>query len=138
MFSSLYQCQGSHIIHKNIRGNGTSTTGHTNKNRKLNLRWHNEIENTKNPKAIDMRFYWVRDRVKKHFRVIWKSGVSNLGNYFTKHLLQENNKVMIPYLSTDQTSDRILKGCVNLSKPPREHKVNLYPQDAILIQKPNP
>jgi hypothetical protein len=37
-------------------------------------------------KAIDMRFYWVRDRVKHgHFLVYWRPGTENLADYFTKH-----------------------------------------------------
>jgi hypothetical protein len=37
-------------------------------------------------KAIDMRFYWVRDRVRQgQFRIHWKSGKENLADYFTKH-----------------------------------------------------
>ncbi len=37
-------------------------------------------------KAIDMRFYWVRDRVRQgQFRIHWLSGQENLADYFTKH-----------------------------------------------------
>jgi hypothetical protein len=37
-------------------------------------------------KAMDMRFYWLRDRVRQHqFYVHWKPGQSNLGDYPTKH-----------------------------------------------------
>jgi hypothetical protein len=37
-------------------------------------------------KAIDMRFYWVRDRVRQgQFRIHWRSGQENLADYFTKH-----------------------------------------------------
>ena len=37
-------------------------------------------------KAIDMRFYWVQDRVnQKQFHVYWKPGKSNLADYVTKH-----------------------------------------------------
>jgi hypothetical protein len=37
-------------------------------------------------KAIDMRFYWVRDRVRQgQFRIHWKKGSDNLADYFTKH-----------------------------------------------------
>jgi len=36
----------------------------------------------KRTEAIDMRFYWVRDRVdQKHFM---QPGVTNLADYFTK------------------------------------------------------
>jgi hypothetical protein len=37
-------------------------------------------------KAIDMRFYWVRDRVRQgQFRIHWRPGAENLADYFTKH-----------------------------------------------------
>ena len=37
-------------------------------------------------KAIDMRFYWVRDRIKQgHFIVYWAPGATNKADYFTKH-----------------------------------------------------
>jgi hypothetical protein len=37
-------------------------------------------------KAIDMRFYWTRDRVRQgQFHVIWQKGKLNKADYFTKH-----------------------------------------------------
>jgi hypothetical protein len=37
-------------------------------------------------KAIDMRYYWIRDQVKQgQFNVHWRKGTDNLANYFTKH-----------------------------------------------------
>jgi hypothetical protein len=37
-------------------------------------------------KAMDMRFYWLRDRVRQQqFHVHWKPGQSNLADYPTKH-----------------------------------------------------
>jgi hypothetical protein len=35
---------------------------------------------------MDMRFYWLRDRVsQQQFRVCWKKGALILADYFTKH-----------------------------------------------------
>jgi hypothetical protein len=46
----------------------------------------NETVKQKRSKAIDMRFYWVRDRVcQKQFDVYWSKGSLNRGDYFTKH-----------------------------------------------------
>ncbi len=40
----------------------------------------------KRSKAIKMRFYWVRDRVKQGQLVIYcRKGVENDADYFTKH-----------------------------------------------------
>jgi hypothetical protein len=37
-------------------------------------------------KAVDMGFYWIRDRVhQKQFTVKWKRGLDNHADYFTKH-----------------------------------------------------
>jgi hypothetical protein len=42
---------------------------------------------TKRLKAIDMRFHWVRDRVRMgHFVVAWRPGNDNLADFFTKPL----------------------------------------------------
>jgi hypothetical protein len=40
----------------------------------------------KRSKAMDMRFYWIQDRVKNgEFQVHWLKGELNLADYFTKH-----------------------------------------------------
>ena len=80
-------------------------------------------------KAMDMRFYWLRDRVRQHqFHVHWKPGQSNLGDYPTKHhstkhhiairptyvmhnLLQTPTRQLSPNLAT------ILQGCVKTHSP---------------------
>jgi hypothetical protein len=37
-------------------------------------------------KAVDMRFYWIRDRVRQgQFLIHWKPGTDNYADYFTKH-----------------------------------------------------
>jgi hypothetical protein len=37
-------------------------------------------------KAMQMRFYWIQDRVQqKQFNVYWRPGLTNLADYFTKH-----------------------------------------------------
>ena len=37
-------------------------------------------------KAIDMRFYWLKDRVTQQmFKVYWAPGKVNLANYYLKH-----------------------------------------------------
>jgi hypothetical protein len=46
----------------------------------------NDSVKQKRSKAMDMRFYWLRDRVsQQQFRVCWKKGALNLADYFTKH-----------------------------------------------------
>lgn len=47
----------------------------------------NDACKLKRLKAIDMRFHWIRDRVRSnHFIVTWKPGQANLADVFTKPL----------------------------------------------------
>ncbi len=37
-------------------------------------------------RAMDMRFYWIRDRVhQKHFHILWSPAHNNEADYYTKH-----------------------------------------------------
>ena len=56
----------------------------------------------KRSKAMDMRYYWVQDRVTmKDLAVCWSSGKNNLGDYFTKHHPPSHHiKVRPTYLYT--------------------------------------
>ena len=46
----------------------------------------NKTVKQRRSKAVDMRFYWVQDRVKQQqFLVYWRKGEENLADYFTKH-----------------------------------------------------
>ena len=48
-------------------------------------------------KAIDMRFYWVRDRVdQQQFTVFWKPGKTNLADYVTEHHTGKHYQLMGP------------------------------------------
>jgi hypothetical protein len=47
----------------------------------------------KRTQAMDMRFYWIKDRVKQgQFNVYWGRGYENLADYFTKHHSPEHHK----------------------------------------------
>jgi hypothetical protein len=49
--------------------------------------------NQKSSKAMDMRFYWVRDRIaQQQYRVYWEPGGENLADYFTKHQSPTHHK----------------------------------------------
>jgi hypothetical protein len=87
------------------------------------------INNTvqqKRSKAMDMRFYWVKDRVEqKQFNVGWAPGDTNLGDYFTKNNCPAHHKRMRPYylhakhspMIRHDTRLAILRGCVDI--PPQ-------------------
>ena len=46
----------------------------------------NDTVKQRRSKAVDMRFYWIRDRVRQgEFLVFWRRGSDNDADYFTKH-----------------------------------------------------
>ena len=46
----------------------------------------------KRSKAIDMRLYWVRDRVNQNqFMIYWRPGANNVGDYVSKHTTMRPN-----------------------------------------------
>ena len=59
----------------------------------------NDTVKAKRTKAMDMRFYWIRDRVRQgQYRVHWKLGKSNLGDYFTKRHPPRITKRCAPHI----------------------------------------
>jgi hypothetical protein len=78
----------------------------------------------KRTKAMDMRFYWIKDRVKQgQFNVYWGRGYQNLADYFTKHhSLAHHKRMREIYIHADEhpinrkgIRDSALRGCVNTS-----------------------
>ena len=46
-------------------------------------------------KAIDMRFYWIKDRASNgEFLIHWRRGSDNLADYFTKHHSPAHHRLM--------------------------------------------
>ena len=57
----------------------------------------NGTEKQKIYSEIDMRFYWVRDRIRQnHFPVFWEEGKKNLADYVTKHHLIWHHRAIRP------------------------------------------
>jgi hypothetical protein len=55
----------------------------------------NDSVKQKRSKAMDMRFYWIRDRVRQgQFLVYWRKGSSNRADYFTKHHPASHHKAI--------------------------------------------
>jgi hypothetical protein len=53
----------------------------------------------KRTKSIDMRFHWIRDRIRQgHFRVSWRKGENNLADFFTKALPVHTHKSLMPLI----------------------------------------
>jgi hypothetical protein len=78
----------------------------------------------KSTKSMDMRFYWVNDRVKQvQFKIYWGPGFQNLADYFTKHHLPAHHKrIRDVYIHANERPinrkgirDSALRGCVSTS-----------------------
>ena len=59
----------------------------------------NDTINTKRSKSIDMRFYWLRDRVRQgQFKVTHIAGQWNIADHFTKQLPRAKLEQFLNYL----------------------------------------
>jgi hypothetical protein len=57
----------------------------------------NDTIKQKRSKAMDMRFYWIKDRVcQGQYLVYWRPGSENLGDYHTKHHSPSHHRLMRP------------------------------------------
>ena len=51
----------------------------------------------KREKDIDMRFHWVKDRIKqKQFLIYWRPGENNMGDYVSKYHSATHHKLWRP------------------------------------------
>ena len=69
-------------------------------------------------KAMDMRFYWIRNRKNlDQFNIYWKPGSTNRGGYFTKHFPPAyHSTVRRSYFHVaNYGKSSTLQGCVNLT-----------------------
>jgi hypothetical protein len=82
----------------------------------------NDTIQQRRSKAMDMRFYWVRDRVaQKHFIIQWAPGSTNLGDYHTKNFAGKHHQLVRSIYLHEPTSRRNipqsaivgLRGCVD-------------------------
>jgi hypothetical protein len=61
---------------------------------------NNEIQ-PKATKAMDMRFYWLKDReAQKQFKIFWRQGKLNRGDYVTKHHPAIHHQAIRPTILT--------------------------------------
>ena len=53
----------------------------------------------KRSKSIDMRFHWLRDRIRQgQFEYQWRKGANNLADFFTKALPVHKHLELMPFL----------------------------------------
>ena len=78
----------------------------------------NDTVKQRRSKAIDMRYYWIRDRAKQgQFLIYWAPGIGNLADYFSKsnHPPSHHRAVRYDYLHPH--ANLVMRGCVDLSVP---------------------
>jgi hypothetical protein len=64
----------------------------------------NDSIKQKRSKAVDMRFHWVRDRIRqKQFCVIYVPTADNIADYFTKNLPQAIHDKFLFFIVCDTT-----------------------------------
>ena len=63
----------------------------------------NESIKQRRSRAIDMRFYWVQDRVNQgQYHIYWAPANLNLADYFTKHHTAQHHRNMCKhYVNTE-------------------------------------
>jgi hypothetical protein len=62
---------------------------------------------------MDMRFYWIKDRVAQDQYVVhWRKGSDNLADYFTKHHSLSHHRLMRLRYLADLHQPASLQGCV--------------------------
>jgi hypothetical protein len=66
-------------------------------------------------KSMDMRFYWVQDRVEQQqCHIYWRPGRTNLADYFTKHHSPvHHRRERAAYLYCPEILALALRGCVH-------------------------
>lgn len=59
----------------------------------------NDTVKEKRSKSIDMRWHWIRDRIRQlQFNVVWRCGANNLADFFTKALAVKDHQAIQPLL----------------------------------------
>ena len=93
---------------------------------------NNQIKQQKS-KAMQMRFYWIQDRVKqKQFKVYWRPGSTNLADYFTKHHSPAyHQQIRSTYVHTLNLLSQNLRGCVDPRLGLTQSRLSPYPQSGL-------
>jgi hypothetical protein len=74
----------------------------------------NDTVNQKRSRATDMRFYWVRDRVRQdHFHIFWAPGTSNRADYYTKHFAPSHHRLVRSDVFHLPSASSVLQGFVD-------------------------
>jgi hypothetical protein len=98
----------------------------------------NDTVKQRRSKAMDMRFYWVKDRVSQgHYHVHWRKGADNLADYFTKHHSPSHHRLMRSRYLIDLHRQVSLQGCVDPQcGPPSGLPQGYVPQTDVSSHRP--
>jgi hypothetical protein len=78
----------------------------------------NETNKQKRSKSMDMKYYWLQDRVRqKQFDVYWLPVKDNLADYHTKHHPAQHHRDMRHILIHQANILNVLRGRAKLSQP---------------------
>ena len=70
----------------------------------------NDTVKQRRSKAMDMRYYWIRDRViQNQFHIYWSKGSDNLADYFTKHHPASHHRALRPFYL--HTANALFSSC---------------------------
>jgi hypothetical protein len=81
----------------------------------------------KRSKAMDMQFYWIRDRVRQgQYLVYWRKGSTNRADYFTSkhHPALHHQAIRSSYLHMPKASNKNYFECLQEKDTTDEKKSN--------------
>ena len=83
-------------------------------------------------KALDMRFHWIRDRVRQgQFLIYWGPGDENYADYVSKHHSPGHHTTMRPkffvnrVMCTNNVISCLLRGCDNSDNSRQNHSAQI-------------
>jgi len=92
----------------------------------------------KQSKAMDMRFYWIRDRVRQgQFHVYWNPGKRNKADYFTKHHPAKHHQAIRSAYLHDPTATTNYFECLQCIDDDDDDDDDTS-GEGVLIPQPNP
>ena len=96
----------------------------------------------KRSKAVDMRFYWIRDRVRQgQFQVYWSKGQTNRADYFSKHHPASHHRaIRSTYLYSPTNPTKNYFECLadTMPTPPARANHTVDPGEGVLLSPGSP
>ncbi|KAI2502091.1 Reverse transcriptase (RNA-dependent DNA polymerase) [Fragilaria crotonensis] len=94
----------------------------------------------KRSKAIDMRFYWIRDRVRQgQFQIYWSKGTTNRADYFSKHHPASHHQaIRSTYLYSPANPTRNYFDCLSDTAPAPCTTVHIPSANSLTITSVDP